>query len=198
MSRSRLRSQTAFDGAYQSVISSAFVVGFSFTRDDRLAEDLLIGEVVAVAAAGVDAAVLADRRPEPRPQAAAARVEAAHLLRREVEAVELVRIAAAALRGRRVDDVVDEIEAVGLAVGRQEQLGRRRILTGRDVELAQPAVPGDDVGDVLAGGLRRPDDRRRGQPARTQRVRAAAAGGLLEVLSKCRFQICLPVSRSMP
>ena len=72
-------------------------------RDDRLPEDLLLGEVVAVAAAGVDAAVLADRRPEPRPQAAAARVEAADLLRREVVAVELVRIAAAALRRRRVE-----------------------------------------------------------------------------------------------
>ena len=31
MSRSRLRSQAAFDGANQSVISSAFVVGLCFT-----------------------------------------------------------------------------------------------------------------------------------------------------------------------
>jgi hypothetical protein len=30
MSRSRLRSHTAFDGAYQSRISIAFVVGFCF------------------------------------------------------------------------------------------------------------------------------------------------------------------------
>ena len=168
-----------------------------FGRDDRLAEDLLLGEVVAVAAAGIDAAVLANRRAQPRPQPAAAGIEAADLLRRQVVRVELVRVAAAALRGRRVEHVVVVVQAVRLAVGRQERLGRGGLLAGRRVERPQPPVPRDRVDRVLAGRRAGHDDRRRRQPARAQHVRPRRPV-ILEGAVEWRFQICVPGSTSMP
>ena len=148
--------------------------------DERLTVDLLRGDVVAVAAARVDGAVLADRRSGPRPQPAAAGRPVADLLRREIVRVEVVRIAAASLRGGRVDHAVDQVEPVRFAVGRHEQRRRFDLVTGRDVELAQPAVPRHGVGDVLPG-RRLIEDRRRGQSAGTERCRrrdrpAAAPG----------------------
>ena len=167
-------------------------------RDDRLAEDLLLGEVVAVAAAGVHAAVLADRRPEPRPQSAAAGIEAADLLRREVEAVELVRIAAAALRRRRVEHVVVQVQPVRLAVRRKEQLGGRPILAGGRVELAQPAVPRDRVDRVLAGRRRGRDERRGRQSARAERVGTRRRRHPGTCCRSGASRSARPVSTSMP
>ena len=178
MSRSRLRSQYALDGAYQSVISSALVCRVLLHRDDRLPEDLPLRKVVAVAAAGIHAAVLANRRPEARPHPAAARVEAADFLRRQVVPVELVRRAAAALRGRRVQNVVEDVQRVGLAIGWQKRLGARDLLTGRRIQRAQPSIPRNRVDDVLAGSVRRHRNRRGRLPARAER--AAAPPGVIE------------------
>ena len=125
MSRSRLRSQKAFLRREPVLHLHGLGCRVLLGRDDRLAEDLLLRKVVAVAAAGIHATVLADGRAQSRPQPAAARIEAAHLLRRQVVRVELVRVAAAPLRGRRVEDVVEVVQPVRLPVGRQERLGGR-------------------------------------------------------------------------
>ena len=88
----------------------------------------------------------------------------------QVVRIELVRVAAAALRGRGVDHVVEVVQPVGLAVRGQERLGRSRLLPGGGVERPQPAVPRDRVDRVLARRRRGHDDRRRGQASRAQHV----------------------------
>ena len=174
MSRSRLRSQNAFLGANQSSQLHGLGGRVLLGRDDGLAEDLLLRKVVAVAAARVHPAVLADGGAESRPEPAARGVEAAHLLGGQVVRVELVRVAAAALRGGGVEHVVEVVEAVGLAVRGQERLGGSFVLPRGGIERPQPAVPRDRVDRVLARGRRGHDHRRRGEPARAEHVHPRA------------------------
>src|SRR5204863_5784418 len=101
-----------------------------FHGDNRLPVDLSLRKVIAVAAAGIHAAVLANRGPEARPHPAAARVEAADFLRREVVAVELVWRAAAPLRRGGVQNVVEKVQRVGLAIGWKKRFGARDLSTG--------------------------------------------------------------------
>ena len=143
--------------------------------DDRLPVDLALRIVVAVAGPRVDRAVLANRRTGARPQTAAARQVLTDLLRGEVVAVERVGIAAAALSRRRIDDALPQVQPIGLAVGRQKRLRRRRVGARRHVERPQPSVPRHRVDDVAAGRFRWCDDRRRGQSTRAQHTAAAAA-----------------------
>src|SRR5262249_22323380 len=86
-----------------------------------------------------------------RPHATAAWRPVADLLGGEIVRIEVVRIAAATLGGHRVDDAVDQIQCVRFAVGRHEERRWFDLVTGGDIELAQPAVPGHSVGDVFAG-----------------------------------------------
>ena len=64
--------------------------------------------------------------------------------------VHRVRNTAAALRRGRVDDAVDDVQRIRLAVGRQELLGRGDVRTVGRVDLVEPPVPGDRVNRVLA------------------------------------------------
>src|SRR5207344_650250 len=88
--------------------------------DERLPVDLLRRNVVAIAAAGVDRSILADRWARARPEPSAPRRPVTNLLGREIVRVEVVGIPAAALRRRGVDHAIDQIERVWLSVGRHE------------------------------------------------------------------------------
>ncbi len=89
----------------------------------------------------------APRRPHMPPPAG---MERARLARRQVVRVERVRNAAAALCRGRVDDAIDDVQGVGLAVGRQEHVGRGDVGTVSRVDLVKPPVPCDRVDRVLA------------------------------------------------
>src|SRR5262249_33510716 len=95
----------------------------------------------------------------------------------QIHRVDAIRVAAAALSCGRIDDVVDDIERIRLAVGRNERDRRRENLAIGRVQLVQPPVPRDRVDGVLAGRARRRNDRSRGLAAGTQRTASPASGG---------------------
>jgi hypothetical protein len=82
--------------------------------DDAVAEPAVQRIELRVAGAEVDRAFGIDRRAAAAPQAAARGNERAGAARREVERVERVGQAAAALRRRGVDDAVVQLSAYGL------------------------------------------------------------------------------------
>ena len=129
--------------------------------------------------------LLTDRGAGASPHSATRRSPRADFIRRQIVDVDHIRIAAAALRGVRVDDVVAQIQRVGLAVGRHELGGWGDLFARRQVQAAQRAVPGRGVDGVLARSLSRPDDRCRGDAAGTENARAApTAGGRIQSVSK--------------
>ena len=74
----------------------------------------------------------------------------ARLAGRQVVRVERVRNAAAALCRGRIDDPIDDVQGIGLAVGRQELVGRGDIGAVGRVDLVKPSVPRDRVDRVFA------------------------------------------------
>ena len=113
------------------------------------------------------------------PPASAGGAEELHRVGRvaQVHDVDAVRIAAAALRGGGVQEIVDQVQCVRLAVGRHELHRLRDLFAIGRVQLAQASVPGDRVDGVLAGRTRGSHHRGRRLSSRAQRPASAAAGG---------------------
>ena len=118
---------------------------FGRERHDRVRVAVHRRLVLPVAGFGIHRPVLADRRTRDAPQPAAARSPVADRFRRiaEIERVDAVGIAAAALTGNGVDDVVVIREAVRLAIGRQELHRRHHLLAGVDIHLMEIPIAGE-------------------------------------------------------
>ena len=117
--------------------------------DDGVAEALGLRTEIRVAGHHVDDAFGRHRRAAAAPHAAACRDERARLASRQVVRVERVRNAAAALCRGRIDHAIDDVQGIGLAVGRQELVGRGDVGTVGRVDLVKPPVPPDRVDRVL-------------------------------------------------
>ena len=174
-SRSRRHSQFAF-GAPKKSTSCSCLLASSFTPTMPLPSRRVSGSNCASPVPRIDAAFGIDRRAAAAPQAAAGGNERAGAARGEIERVERVGQAAAALRRGGVDDAVVQVERVRLAAARDELLGRRDVLAVRQVDLAQPAIPRHGVDRVLPGRRLR-HRRHRGLAAGAERVVRAARIG---------------------
>ena len=126
------------------------LVGVELGGDNGVAEAAGLGVEQRVAGHHVHDALRRNGRAATTPHAAASRMERARLARRQVVRVHRVRNAAAALRRGRVDDALDDVQRIGLAVGRHELLGGRDVRAVGRVDLAEPPVPADRVNRVLA------------------------------------------------
>ena len=101
--------------------------------------------------------------------------------------VQGVRHPAAALRRGRVDDAIDDVQGVRLAVGGQELVGGSDVRTVGRVDLVKPPVPCDRVNRVLARRhlLHR---RHRGLAAEAERVVQRSGGRCERALVALRPQ----------
>src|SRR5262245_12185703 len=111
----------------------------------------------------------------PAPHPATWRPPRADLVGGQVVGVDHVRIAAAALRGVRIDYVIDKAQRVRLSVRRHELRGRRDLFAVGDVQPPQRAVPGGCVKNVFAGRVSRSDGWCCGYAAGTQDVDASVS-----------------------
>src|SRR5271166_4472887 len=101
---------------------------------------------MSIAGLGVDSSVSSDGRAAQAPEAATMGREGCDCFfgSAQIERPNAIRIAAAALRGGCIDDVVDHVQAVGLAVGRHEFRGRAEVFAVRDVQLMKRSIAGGD------------------------------------------------------
>src|SRR5262249_53999328 len=98
--------------------------------------------------------VSADGGPGAAPHTSACRSPTPHFVAGEIIRISRIRIAAATLPRVNVDNVLEQAQRIGLAIGRHK-LGRGSdLFSVRSVHLAKAAIPGGGVDGVLAGRSR--------------------------------------------
>src|SRR5262245_3312092 len=143
--------------------------------DDTVAVNPVLRIPASVTRSCIHRPVGADGGAGASPHASTCRSPTPHFVAGEIIRISRIRIAAATLSRVNVDNVLEQAQCIGLAIGRHKLGGGSDLLSVRSVHLAKAAIPGSGVDGVLAGRSSRADRHIRRHSPRAQYTRSFVA-----------------------